>query len=114
MDEYFKQGYKVCRISNDGTPISCTNLGRIIKYNKNEKTHRPHNCGAIAVFKNQYNAFDFAQKEFCPEPVAVFRCKYKPSEDKLYIIVRDVIKKSVIGLPKGTDFADWVILRWEE
>ena len=89
---------------------SALNIGVIVRYNKKGWTHRPKDCGPLAVFKTVEDArqgFVFSVND-----LTIFKCEIKKSKDKtlwtLYMQWRDTMHP--YDLPEGTMLADKVKL----
>jgi hypothetical protein len=107
-----KQGYKVVYNSPfKKQPLCSVWSPKTIPYYKGKKTKRPIKCGPLAVFNSLENAQNFASIDD-----QIFKCRYKESKDKkfwFFNTINGLIEYSEYSterLPKGTRFADWVIL----
>jgi hypothetical protein len=119
FEKEVKSGYKICRIYPDGTFVSCTECGKVLKYNKNGRTYHKLGNGAIAVFKNRETAIDFWRHEMnYHHPKVILPVKYRPSKirELSYSYPRTYHKRGRYiqelmrehQTPMGTDFATWV------
>ena len=107
----YKKGFKVCYQNFLGKYQSAFLLGKNTEYKIGEWTKRPKECGPLAIFKYLKNAKLFIKRtEKITSMFAIFKCKYKESEEKeLYYINfcgKKLINNMLNGFPEGTILAD--------
>lgn len=98
MTPKVKRGYKVVRICTDGKGFkSAYDLGRTVLYAVDKPTHRPKDCGPLAVFTNRKSAEEFAMEDLgdLAYPGKLFRCEYTKSADRSLWV--DVNYKRKVG-----------------
>lgn len=118
--EGYKEGWKVVQIDSHGRMVSCFAPGHAVKdYIYDLPSLRTIGNGPLAVFDSRDAAMSFIINhtgDGCGLKLA--RCLYKPSKLKTREYwYRDEYSKNRYRrtiVPKGSDFADEVILKKEE
>lgn len=119
----YKTGYKIFQINLDyptkkPTLRSAFSNGRITKYHNYKRTYQKLGCGPLAVFTDYLSAMKFFTA-FTSLQKLLIRVKYKPSKDKTlwksfeHNRLGSLVKRECLcKIPKGTDYAKWVKVRW--
>jgi len=119
MKRKIKSGYKVLKISKDGTLTSITNdYYHRIEYNKIGKTRRSWINGGLAVFKTIRALMEF-MNSLTFRSCVIVKVKYRESKIKKLFChspysfrIKRIIRNDWYGIPSGTDFADWIKIIW--
>jgi len=123
MEEVIKEGFKVVAyhpkrkqlfsgdsIMPDGYFFLGGKYDGVIRYITNKWVKRKSGCGPLCIFTSWADAEKWTE---CPEFRKIWRiykCKYKPSDERYVYTVDKLATVCDTFLPDGTDFAEEVMI----